>query len=163
PWKREQFHSFAAFFGRAKLVQHKDVTGRGTPYAIEGRSDGQYQMTDKKDPTRLIAMQPRFLTGETVSIDASDRERREALARFLTRPQNPWFARCYINRIWTSLMGWGFYPSVIDLGSGKEPMYAEALRTLERDWIANGYDMRWLFRTILRTQAYQRQLQPPPM
>src|SRR5262245_41396112 len=47
-WKREQFHSFAAFFGRAKLIQHKDVDGRGTPYAIEGRDSGQYQMTDKK-------------------------------------------------------------------------------------------------------------------
>src|SRR5947208_2925899 len=29
PWKREQFHEFVAFFGRAKLVQHKDVGGRG--------------------------------------------------------------------------------------------------------------------------------------
>src|SRR4051794_30088152 len=36
-WKREQFHEFAAFFGRAKLIQHKDVNGRGTPYAIEGK------------------------------------------------------------------------------------------------------------------------------
>ena len=39
------------------------TTGRGTPYAIEGRDDGQYFMTDKKNPRRLIAMQPRFLTG----------------------------------------------------------------------------------------------------
>ena len=64
PWKREQFHEFAAFFGRAKLIQHKDVDGRGTPYAIESRADGQYLMTDKKNPTRLIPMRPRFLTGE---------------------------------------------------------------------------------------------------
>src|SRR5262245_64848357 len=43
PWKREQFHELAAFFGRAKLVQHKDTAeNRGTPYAIEGKSDGQY-------------------------------------------------------------------------------------------------------------------------
>src|SRR5262249_14292410 len=25
PWKREQFHAFVAFFGRAKVIQHKDV------------------------------------------------------------------------------------------------------------------------------------------
>jgi Protein of unknown function (DUF1549) len=60
PWKREQFHEFAAFFGRAKLIQHKDVNGRGTPYAIEGRADGQYRMTDKRNLDRLIDMQPRF-------------------------------------------------------------------------------------------------------
>ncbi len=161
-WKREQFHEFAAFFGRAKLIQHKDVDGRGTPYAIESRSDGQYRMTDKKDPDHLIPMQPRFLTGESVSIDASDAERRQALARFLTSSKNPWFARCYINRMWTALMGWGFYPTVADLGGHAEPRYRAVLELLEKEWIASGYDMKWLFRTITLTQAYQRpQLAPP--
>jgi hypothetical protein len=159
-WRREQFHAFAAFFGRARLIQHKDVSGRGTPYAIEGREDGQYRMLDKKDPRRLIAMQPRFLTGESVSLDASDRDRREALARFLTSPKNPWFARAYINRVWTCLMGWGFYPSVTEVTA--RPRYGEVLSRLEKNWLASGYDVRWLFRTITRTKAYQSQLQPPP-
>ncbi len=162
PWKREQFHEFVAFFGRAKLVQHKDVSGRGTPYAIEGREDGQYQMTDKKNPSHLIAMQPRFLTGEAVSRDAPDAERRAALARLLTSPKNPWFARAYVNRIWTALMGWGFYPSVNDLGPSQTPQYPEVLDLLATGWTATGYDMRWLFRTVTLTQAYQRALRPQP-
>ena len=171
PWKRNQFHQFAAFFGRAKLIQHKDVNGRGTPYAIEGRgtpyaiesrADGQYFMTDKKDPGRLIAMQPRFLTGETVSIDADDTERRQALALFLTGPKNPWFAKCYVNRMWTALMGWGFYPTVTDLGGSAEPRHKAVLELLEKEWIASGYDVKWLFRTITLTQAYQRPQQAPP-
>jgi hypothetical protein len=156
PWKREQFHELAAFFGRAKLVQHKDVDGRGTPYAIEARDDGQYCMTDKKDPTHLIPMRPRFLTGETVAIDADDAERRQALARFITGPKNPWFAKCYVNRVWTALMGWGFYPTVTDLGSDAEPRHKEALELLTKEWVASGYDPKWLFRTIAQTQAYQR-------
>jgi len=130
PWKREQFHELVAFFGRARIIQHKDVGGRGTPYAIEGREDGQYFMTDKKDPSHLIGMTPRFLTGESVSADASDAERRAALARFITNPKNPWFARAYINRMWTCLMGWGFYPTVHDLGSGKPSLYPEVLDLL---------------------------------
>jgi hypothetical protein len=162
PWKREQFHELVAFFGRAKLIQHKDVNGRGTPYAIEGRADGQYFMTDKKEPTRLIAMAPRFLTGEAVAKDAGDTERRAALARFITSPTNPWFARAYVNRMWTSLMGWGFYPTVADLGSGKPALYPEVLDQLAADWTASGYDMRWLFRTLCNTQVYQRRLQPRP-
>jgi hypothetical protein len=162
PWKREQFHEFAAFFGRAKIIQHKDVDGRGTPYAIESRSDGQYFMTDKKDPDRLIPIRPRFLTGETVAIDANDEERREALARYLTGPKNPWFARCYVNRIWTALMGWGFYPTVTDLGTSAEPRHKAVLDLLAQEWIASGYDPQWLFRTITLTQAYQRAQQAPP-
>jgi hypothetical protein len=162
PWKREQFHEFAAFFGRARIIQHKDVDGRGTPYAIEGRADGQYRMTDKKDPDHLIDMQPRFLTGETVSIDASDEERRQALARFLTSQKNPWFARCYVNRVWTAMLGWGFYSTVTDLGAHAEPRHPAALELLEKEWIASGYDVKWLFRTIALTQAYQRPQQAPP-
>lgn len=155
PWKREQFHQFAAFFGRARLIQHKDVEGRGTPYAIESRTDGQYRMVDKKDPTHLIDMAPRFLTGEGVGIDASDEERRQLLARVLTSPKNPWFARCYVNRIWTALLGWGFYPTVNDLGSAVEPRHKTVLDLLEKEWIASGFDVQWLFRTITLTRAYQ--------
>ena len=162
PWKREQFHELAAFFGRARLIQHKDVPdGRGTPYAIESRADGQYCMTDKKDPDHLIAMQPRFLTGESVSLDATDEERRQALAHFLTDPKDPWFARCYVNRIWTALMGWGFYPTVTDVASS-EPRHKAALELVENEWVASGYDPRWLFRTIALTQAYQRPQQAAP-
>ena len=162
PWKREQFHEFAAFFGRATLIQHKDVDGRGTPYTIESHDDIQYRMADKKDPTRLIAMQPRFLTGESVSRDAGDEERRQALARFITSPKNPWFAKCYVNRIWTAMMGWGFYPNVADLASSAEPNHKTVLELLEKEWIASGYDPQWLARTIASTQAYQRPHQAPP-
>jgi hypothetical protein len=163
PWKRQQFHQFAAFFGRARLVQHKDVEGRGTPYAIEPRADGQYGMSDKKHPGQLLSMQPKFLTGESVRLDAPDQERRQALARFLTSPKNPWFARAYVNRVWTCLMGWGFYPAVDDLGSGTAPRYPKVLDALATDWIAAGHDVKWLFRTITLTRAYQGRLQAPAM
>ena len=162
PWKREQFHELDAFFGLAKIIQHKDVGARGPPYAIEGRAEGQYQMTAKRDIGRLIAMPPRFLTGESVSMEASDQERRSALARFLTSTKNPWFARAYVNRMWTALMGWGFYPGVNDLGASAEPKFPEVLDLVAKEWTATGYDMKWLFRALANTEAYQRRLVPRP-
>src|SRR5262249_22754334 len=42
------------------------------------------------------------------------------------------------------------------------PRYPEVLDLLAAEWTATGYDMRWLFRTITRTQAYQRHYQPRP-
>jgi hypothetical protein len=162
-WRREQFHELVAFFGRAKIIQHKDVDGRGTPYAIEGRESGQYEMVDKKDPNHLIAMSPRFLTGEAVSAETADVERRAALARFLTSPKNPYFARAYVNRMWTAFMGWGFYPTLADLGSHVTPQYPEVLDLLAAEWTKTGYDMKWLARTLANTETYQRQLQPRPL
>src|SRR5438105_2999093 len=146
PWKREQFHELVAFFGRAKIIQHKDVDGRGTPYAIECKAEGQYQMTDKKDAARLIPMQPRFLTGESVALDAPDVERRQALARFLTSSQNPWFTRCSVNRIWTALMGWGFYPGVDELDNDVTVTHPKVLDLLAKHWVESGFDVRWLLR-----------------
>jgi hypothetical protein len=170
PWKREQFHEFAAFFGRARIIQHKDVEGRGTPYAIESRADGQYQMTDKKDPSRMIPMAPRFLTGEGLGLDSDDARRRQLLAKLITDPKNPWFAKCHVNRVWTALLGWGFYPTVTDLGADAEPArHKEVLELLAKGWVESGYDEKWLFRTVARTEAYQRRSpdsppssEPPP-
>src|SRR5262245_31485564 len=164
PWKREQFHELVAFFGRTRIIQHKDVDGkgRGTPYAIEGRGDGQYLMPHKKDPKKLIEMSPRFLTGEAISKDLNDTQRREALAKLVTSPSNPWFAKAYVNRVWSMLMGWGFYPSVNDLGTNITPRHGDTLALLAKEWTATGYDMPWLFRTITATEAYQRHLQPRP-
>jgi hypothetical protein len=62
--------------------------------------------------------------------------------------------------MWTALMGWGFYASVNDLGSGPAPRYPEVLDRLAADWTSTGYDIRWLFRTLANTQVYQRHLQP---
>jgi len=163
PWKREQFHEMVAFFGRAKIIQYKDVYGsRGTPYGIDSRNSVQYAMTAKKDPSKLIPMAPKFLTGQGLPIDAPDHERREGLAKILTSPKNPFFARAYVNRMWTALMGWGFYPGLADLGTDIEPRFGPVLDLLEKEWIATGYDMRWLFQAIVATDAYQRQLQPRP-
>jgi hypothetical protein len=114
-------------------------------------------MTDKRDPSHLIEMQPRFLTGGgLLPLESDDVERRQVLARLITAPDNPWFARCYVNRIWTALLGWGFYPGVADLGGRDGPRYPEALDLLAKNWVASGHDLRWLFRTITQTEAYQR-------
>jgi hypothetical protein len=119
-------------------------------------------MPDAKDSKKLHVMKPRFLTGEAIALEAPDFERRDALASFITSPKNPWFAKAYVNRMWTSLMGWGFYPSVNDLGTDAHPRYPEVLETLSKEWIATGYDMKWLLRTITATDAYRRHLQPRP-
>jgi len=119
-------------------------------------------MADKKDPTHLIDMAPRFFTGEGLPLDTDDFERRQLLAKLLTDPKNPWFVKCYVNRMWTALLGWGFYPSVTDLGPTAEPVpHKEALTILTKGWLDSDYDVKWLFRTIARTEAYQRRTPDP--
>src|SRR5262249_56534102 len=84
------------------------------------------------------------------------------LARFMTSPKNPWFGKAYDNRMWTTLMGWALYPTLADMGSEQPAQAAEVLDLLVKQWLATGYDVQWLFRTITLTQAYQSQLATPP-
>jgi hypothetical protein len=88
--------------------------------------------------------------------------RRTAVAKAFTSPKNPWFARAVVNRIWAEMLGEGFYMPVDDLGPTRTARYPEALDHLCAQFIANNYDPKWLIRTIVNTEAYQRKIQSTP-
>ena len=80
-------------------------------------------------------------------------------ASYVTGQDNPWFAKAYINRIWYVLMGEAFYEPIDDIGPGAHAAGGRSARTLwPTQWQKGGYDIRWLFRTILNTDAYQRRV-----
>lgn len=134
-WKREQFHELAAFF-----------------------SSGRYYMTDQYDPSEKTQMQSKFLLGETPPPDLKPGQRRVALAAYLIyNPDNYWFARAFVNRMWSELIGDGFY-SVDSLGPDKEVMHQLLVNRLAATFRYANFDVKWLFRTILNSRAYQREI-----
>jgi hypothetical protein len=82
------------------------------------------------------------------------------LARALTSPENYWFAGAYVNRVWGELMGQSFYEPVDDMGPKKEAVFAPVLVRLASAFRATNYDVKALFRVVLNSQTYQRQLRP---
>jgi hypothetical protein len=117
-------------------------------------------MPDLENPQEQgTLMQPVFfVNGESAEIGDNDLDRREQLADFITSPDNPWFAKAFVNRIWAEMLGQSFYPLVDDMGPEREPVHAEALELLAQGFIDSGYDVQWLFRTIALTEAYQREM-----
>ena len=121
PWKRRAVPRVRRLLrpGQADPAQ-----GRGRPrHALRHREPRRRPVPhDRQEgPDRLIDMPPRFFTGEGLGLDAG--RRRAPTGRWrkvLTDPKNPWFAKCYVNRMWTALLGWGFYPTVTDLGPTAE-------------------------------------------
>ena len=79
-------------------------------------------------------------------------------ASYITGQDNPWFARAFVNRVWYVLLGESFYDAVDDLGPGRTPKAPVVIETLADQWQKGGYDVRWLFRTIAQTKAYQRRV-----
>lgn len=115
-------------------------------------------MPDLKDPTaKGTLMEPVFfVNGQKLALGTKDADRRAQLATWVTAPDNPWFARAFVNRLWSELVGEGFYEPVDDLGPDRECSAPATLALLADSFVASGYDIKWLFRAITSTAAYQR-------
>jgi hypothetical protein len=134
-WKREQFHELAAFF-----------------------APGKYYMTDMADPTKKEQMQARFLLGEKPPENLNAGQRRVAVAAYLIYNQdNYWFARAYVNRVWNELLGDGFY-AVDSLGPDQEVVHKLVVNRLAAMFRYRDFDSKWLFRTIMNSETYQRDI-----
>jgi len=103
-------------------------------------------------------MEVKFLTGEKPKRGLDDEERRSLLAQYVTAPENYWFYANFVNRTWTELMGQGFYNPVDNMGPLQEATYPELLIKLAAHFRATETNIRDLYRLIMNTQAYQRQL-----
>ncbi|HEY6565690.1 MAG TPA: DUF1553 domain-containing protein, partial [Pirellulaceae bacterium] len=170
-WKREQFHELAAFYPRVALRPQYDGMRRG--FAVVGsdflprrkpKNDRyigllEHRMPDLDDPEAPgKLMQPKFFLGEqTLSPGTPDKARREKLAEWMTSPTNEWFAKSLVNRMWSELIGAGFYEPVDDIGPDRDCVAPETLQLLADRFVATGYDLKDLCRTILLTEAYQRE------
>jgi len=125
-----------------------------------GRGSAEYLMPDLNNPASPgKQVNPEFfLTGAAPKKGMEDVERRAMLAKYVTSPQNVWFARAYVNRTWGELFGSAFYMPIDDLGPERTPVFPQVLDSLCKGFVQSGYDVRWLFRTIANTAAYQRKV-----
>ena len=77
------------------------------------------------------------------------------LAEWLTAPDNPFFARSFVNRVWGHYFGVGLVNPVDDFSLANPPTNARLLDALAEDFVEHGYDIRKLERTILVSRTYQ--------
>ncbi|MFH1574196.1 MAG: DUF1553 domain-containing protein [Acidobacteriota bacterium] len=84
-----------------------------------------------------------------------DQDPRVVFAHWLLAPQNPWFARNLVNRIWYWLQGRGIIHEPDDIRAGNPASNPELLAYLERELITAGYDWKHIYRLILNSKTYQ--------
>ncbi len=140
PWTQADFRGLAAYFG----------TVQATLRGIHG-GENFYRPADRKTkaPVEVAARVP--FHPELVPDSGDPRTR---LARWVTDPGNPNFARATANRVWALMLGRPLVDPVDDLpASGDVP---EALDLLAKDFSAHGHDLRRLIRLIASTEAFRR-------
>ena len=93
---------------------------------------------------------------------AADRDPRELVVEWLRRPDNPYFARAIVNRVWAHYFGRGIVDPPDNLSAFNPATHPELLRELGDGFVKNKYDLRWLHRTILNSRTYQQSSVPQP-
>jgi hypothetical protein len=144
-WKENDFWGLAAFFGRLQA----------------GASGLRDLRSGEVRHPKTNAVVPPELPGDTEVEAAPNETRREWLARWITSPENPYFARAVVNRVWAQLFGRGLVDPVDDLGEHNPPSQPAVLDLLAEDFVAHGCDVRRTFRILAGTQVYQRTSNAP--
>jgi len=82
----------------------------------------------------------------------------DALAEWVTSPNNPFFARAQVNRVWFHLMGRGIVDPIDDFRATNPPSHPALLDSLSADFVKHKFDLRYAIRLIMNSRAYVRRL-----
>lgn len=146
-WKQEEFWGYAAFF--ARLRRPSQEGGVPQTASIVDLPTGEVQI-----PGTSKVVAPAFPDGQKPHLDETG-TRREQLAIWMASRDNPYLARAAVNRAWAQLFGRGLVEPVDDIGPHNPPSHPELMDELTDYFVACGFDLRELYRTLARTRAYQ--------
>jgi hypothetical protein len=143
-WTQDQYWSMANLFSQV-AIKNGERSGEVTVQSQPG--------SDVLHPRRGTPMPPAPLDGKAA---APTQDRRRFFADWLTAPDNPFFARAVVNRVWRNFMGRGLVEAEDDLRQTNPASNEELLDALAKDFVAYRYDLKQLMRTIMSSAAYQR-------
>jgi len=156
-WTNDQYYSFANLFARVRAKgwggDARSGDGARTLF-IADRGDLIQPRTGKPQP-------PAPLDGQAIASDSTE-DRREALADWLTSPENPYFTRSIANRVWANFFGRGIVEPVDDLRTSNPASNEPLLHAISEHLAKNNYDLKSLMRLILRSETYRRSSTPLP-
>jgi hypothetical protein len=144
-WTQDNYYGIGAFFNR---IQKKPGMTAEEQIVWVSRSG---EVTQPRTGKQMKPWLP--LKGDADV--PGDEDRRESFARWLTAPDNPFFAKVEVNRMWGHLLGRGVVEPVDDFRDSNPPSSAALLDHLAKDFVQHGFDRKHTMRTILNSRTYQ--------
>jgi hypothetical protein len=149
-WTQRDYYQMANLFSRVGI---KNGNERGDIIVFSARTG------DINHPRLNAPLPPRPLDGLPLALD-SEEDRRQYFADWLVSPDNPFFARAVVNRVWKNFMGRGLVEAVDDIRDANPPSNPELLAALTRDFVEHRFDVKQLARTIMNSSTYQLTSKP---
>ncbi|MCA9179058.1 MAG: DUF1549 domain-containing protein [Planctomycetales bacterium] len=179
PWTQEDYRHFSALldnvrFGvpddarseydsMAKRVGLSGSNRNGLPVrneTLRRASDDvaipwrELYLAKREQPARL-----KLLRSREVELAGAD-DPRDAVLTWMLEPGNPYFARSFVNRVWAAYFHRGLIDPPDDLNPANPPSHPQLLDWLATEFVQRNYDMKWLHRQIVTSDAYQRSWRP---
>lgn len=150
-WTQEDYYQLAAYFGQMKRK------GQGISAPISGEAEFWWYAPGGKGvehPLTEEVMTPKPPDGPPMPyVDGQDPRR--MLVDWMVGSDNAFFAKAITNRIWAEFFGRGIVDPVDDFRASNPATNEELIDWLARDFVAHGFDLKHLMRTIMRSHVYQ--------
>jgi len=144
-WTQDNYYGIAAAFTRVGRKNSVDPEEEVIFTAAAG---------EVTQPRTGKQMKVHLLLKGDVDVPA-DVDRRQVFADWLTKPENPFFSKSLVNRIWGHLIGRGIVEPVDDFRDSNPPSNAPLLETLAAQFGQNNFSQKWAIRTIMNSRVYQ--------
>jgi len=132
-WTQADFNDFSQFFDSITVTKRRSVI----------RTNQQLSL----------------LRSHNVKLNPGD-DPREPVMEWMRHPQNPWFARAFVNRVWAGYFNAGIVNPPDQFTPANPPSHPRLLDWLTQGFIKHKFDMKWLHRQIAGSHAYQRSWKP---
>ena len=174
-WTQKDFYGMSGFFVR--MVVQDTANGNNRTYTIGEKGSGEVLFSgnakDAAPGKKGEPIKPKFLGGDTLTEPPTPKDfkeptiksgeklpkpafsRKEELAKWVVAPENPYFAKAAVNRVWAQLMGRGIVHPIDDFNAENPPSHPALLKALADGFVANKYDLKWLLREIANSDVYQ--------
>jgi hypothetical protein len=174
PWTQHDYFGMAGFFVRTFVAEGEEKEGL-KQYFVAEKSTGEVGFSPKgaKPGAPGEPVKPKFLGGAELAEPKTPKDfkepkveqkqappkplfsRREKVVAWITARDNPYLAKAAVNRIWAQFMGRGLVHPVDDFNQANTPSHPALLEALETQFAAHQFDVRWLIREIVLSEAYQ--------
>jgi len=145
-WKREQFWGLAAFYSGIRSQRLMD-------FLLPSGDDSSKRELAIPGTDKVV--QAKFLDGTEPAWKPNDKSR-ATLAEWMTSPENPYFARAAVNRMWAYFLGTGLVEPVDEMvGVESKPSHPELLDLLAKEFAGHKFDLKFLIQAITSSKAYQ--------
>jgi len=163
-WTQDQYYQLSAYFAQISRVEDQKYKGKKVGgSAVEGAQPLVEVIEDSKsgelkhERTGLVA--PPQFPFALKDKAAENSSRRQQLAHWVTSKENPYFARSFVNRQWSYLMGVGLIEPIDDIRAGNPSSNPKLLEKLASEFIQSDFNIQHIVKLICKSRVYQLSVQ----